>query len=169
MDIVLIVLRLVHIVASVAWIALGASMVLIIVPVVGRAGDSGFRFLKALLTRTAYPRAFPVAAGLTILAGILLYAVGDSASHFSRLGNAALGTGALAGLLAGIHGGIVTGRSTNAMIESLSQNISDNGQNIPANALTILRERTQKLAGHSRISFILMVIALLGMGTARYL
>lgn len=169
MDILLILLRLIHIVSAFAWVGLGAATVFYIVPAATTAGESGLRFMKNLLTRTAYPRAFPMFAGLTMLAGILLYFVADSASHFSRTGNMVLGIGALAGILAGIHGGAVTGRATKALGEGLAQHVPDGAQSIPADAQSTLADLSAKLLSHSRVSFILMVIALLGMGLARYL
>ena len=169
MDILLVLLRLLHIVSGVAWFGLGAVTVFYIVPAATTAGESGLRFMKTLLTRTPYPRAFPMFAGLTMLAGILLYLVADSASHFSRTGNMVLGIGALAGIIAGIHGGAVTGRATKALGEALAQHVPDGAQSIPADALATLNDLSAKLLSHSRLSFILMVIALIGMGSARYL
>ena len=109
MDILLVLLRLLHIIAAFVWIALGLTQVLFVGPAVGKSGESGLRFLKALLTKTAFPMAFPIAAGLTVLAGILLYFVSNSASHFSTTGNIVLGIGAASGLLAAGHGGAVVG------------------------------------------------------------
>ncbi len=169
MDILLVLLRLLHIVSAFVWVGLGAALVFYIAPVALSVGESGLRFLKALLTRTSFGSAFGAAAGLTTLAGILLYVVGDSASHFSRTGNMVLGIGAAAGLLATIHGGAMTGRATKALGEALEQHVSEGAQSIPADALSILRERSEKLMTHSRVSFVLMVIALIGMGSARYL
>jgi hypothetical protein len=169
MDIVLVLLRLIHIVASVAWIGLGGVMALYIGPAVGRAGESGLRFLKTLLTKTSYAKVFPAASGLTVLAGILLYLVGNAASHFTTTGNVVLGIGALAGLLAIIHGGAITGRATSALGAALVQYVPDGNQPIAAEGLAVLRERASKVATHANLSFILTIIALIGMGSARYL
>jgi hypothetical protein len=168
MDLLVAGLRLIHIVSAFAWFGLGATLALYVVPAVLAAGESGFRFIKSMFLNTAFARAFPIAAGLTTLAGILLYLVGNSASHFSSTGNIVLGIGAVAGLLAAGHGGMVTGRATATLGEALARSVSDN-QPIAGDALTSLREQAAKLASHSRISFYLMVIALLGMASARYL
>ena len=168
MDILLIVLRLIHIVAAVAWVGIGVTTVLYISPAAATAGESGLRFMKTLLTRTSYARIFPAAAGITMLVGILLYITG-SANHFSTAGNIVLGIGALAGIAAGIHGGAVTGRATRELGMALGQYVTDGEQPIAADGLTVLRERAFALASHSRISLILMIVALIGMGTARYL
>ncbi|MEP7288915.1 MAG: hypothetical protein ABI947_24445 [Chloroflexota bacterium] len=46
--------------------------------------------------------------------------------------------------------------------------MTDN-QPITTEELAALREQAMKLDSDSRVSFVLMVIALIGMGTARYL
>jgi hypothetical protein len=169
MDIVLVLLRLIHIIAAVAWIGLGGVTALYIGPAVGRAGESGLRFLKTLMTQTSYARVFPAASGITVLAGILLYLIGNAMSHFTTTGNIVLGIGALAGLLAIIHGGAITGRATSALGAALAQYVPDGSQPISAEGLAALRERAAEVANHSRLSFLLTVIALIGMGSARYL
>lgn len=168
MDIVLVLLRLIHIVSGVAWVGLGAVTVFYIAPAAATAGESGLRFLKTLLTQSAYARAFPMFAGLTMLAGLLLYALGAH-THFTQLGNMVLGIGALAGIAAGIHGGATTGRATTALGEALVQHVPDGAQSIPASAVATLNDLSAKLQSHSRVSLVLMIIALLGMGSARYL
>jgi hypothetical protein len=168
MDILFAALRLIHIVTAVAWVGLGIATVFYIAPAAAAAGDNGLRFLKSLMTHTPYARSIPAAAGVTTLAGILLYLLG-APSHFTTLGNIVLGIGALAGLLATVQGGAVTGRATRALGEALAQYVPEVDQPITADGLSVLRERAQALASHSRISIILMIVALLGMASARYL
>jgi hypothetical protein len=169
MDIVLILLRLLHIVAAFAWVGIGITTALYIAPAAAAAGDSGLRFMKALFTRTSLPMIFPAASGLTTLAGILLYLTGNPMRIFTQTGNIVLGIGALAGLLATIHGGAVTGRSTRALVQALTQHVPDGNQPIAADGLAVLRERGTELGTHSRLSLVLMIIALIGMASARYL
>jgi hypothetical protein len=169
MDILLILLRLLHIVSAFAWFGLGIALTLFIAPAAVSAGESGFRFFKSLFTQTAFARAFPIVSGLTTLAGILLYLFGNAVAHFSQTGNIVLGIGTAAGILATIHGGAVTGRATSALGEALSQRVPDGSQAIPADALPVLNDLAAKLLSHARVSMALMIVALLGMGTARYL
>lgn len=167
MDILLIVLRLVHIVAAVVWVGAGAVQLFILAPAFAKAGESGLRFSKVLTTIPAFRMLFPMTAGITMLAGILLYITG-SANHFSQVGNMVLGIGALAGILAGIHGGAVTGRSSTKLGELVNRYVTDSGA-IAADGLAAIREESMRQATHVRVSFVLMIIALVGMGTARYL
>lgn len=160
MDIVLVLLRLIHIVSAFVWVGLGATLTLYIAPAAVAAGETGFRYLKSLLTQTAFARIIPMVSGLTTLAGILLYLFGNSASHFSQAGNMVLGIGALAGLIATIYDGAMTGRATNALGAALTKD---------GTPLAQLNDLAAKLLSHARISLVLMIIALVGMGSARYL
>lgn len=160
MDIVLIVLRLLHILSAFAWVGLGVALTLYVAPAAVAAGDSGFRFLKSLFFNTPFARVIPVVSGLTTLAGILLYIFGNSASHFSQTGNIVLGIGAAAGLIATIHGGALTSRATRELGEGLAKD---------GTPLAQLNDLAAKLQSHSRVSLALMIIALVCMGSARYL
>src|SRR5262245_59182374 len=112
MNMLVALLRLLHIVSAFTWFGVGLASTIYIAPTALAAGESGLRFLKTLLTKTSFGSIFAIAAGLTTLAGILLYVVGNSASNFTSTGNMVLGTGALFGILATIHGGALTGRAT---------------------------------------------------------
>src|SRR5690348_10797016 len=124
MDILLVLLRLLHIVSAFAWIGLGGTLALFIAPATALSGENGFRFLKTFLNKTPIARLIPIAAGLTMLAGILMYAFGSVSTHFTSTGNAVLGIGALFGIIAGIHGGAVTGRGTTALAKALQDTVS---------------------------------------------
>jgi len=168
MNIVLVLLRLLHIVSAVSWLALGGMLTFYIAPAAVAAGENGYRFLKTLFTRTAYTRAIPMVAGTTTLAGLLLYAVGNAPSHFSQTGNIVLGIGAAAGFIATVHGGAVTDRATKALSKVLA-NLPDGTQPIATATTTELNGLATTLLGHARLSMILMLIALVCMGSARYL
>lgn len=161
------VLRLLHIAAAFFWFGLGAAFALGIGPTLVRSGEAGMRFVKMLLAATPIGSMLGLTAILTTLAGILLYATG-SPSRFTTLGNIVLGIGAVFGLLAAAHGGTATERATKAYTEALDQYVVE-GQPIPAEGAAVLQERGAKLARHARISFYIMLVALIGMASARYL
>src|SRR5437016_2135971 len=108
MNLLLVVLRLLHIVLAFTWFGLGMVMTLYIGPTAAASGETGVRFLKALYTHTPIARIVPMVAGLTTLAGILLYLFGSVSTHFSTTGNIVLGIGAVAGILATAHSGAAT-------------------------------------------------------------
>ena len=167
MDIVLVLLRLIHIVAAFAWVGVAFTQVFLLAPALAAAGESGLRFSKAMNARPITRMLFPIVAGLTVLAGILLYLVGSATSHFSQTGNIVLGIGAVAGLLAAGHGGAVTGRLAGQLGGLITQYVTDSG--ISPEGLPAIRETAAKLGMHTRISFVIMVVALVCMGSARYL
>lgn len=169
MDYTLVLLRLLHIVAAFMWVAVGVSIAFFIMPSVQAAGENGARYLSVLLKHTIIARALPMSAGLTMLAGILLYIGGNVRSHFSNTGNAVLGFGALVGILAGIHGGAFTGRAIRRLGVILSEKIPVDNQVVRADDLLVLREQAMKVVAHARVSMMLTIIALVGMASARYL
>lgn len=168
MDIVLVLLRLIHILAGVTWFGIGTAMAFYVAPAALKAGEGGMEFLNSLFKNTNFSKIFASVSGTTVLAGLLLYAVGNSASHFTSTGNMVLGIGAVAGVLAIIHGGAVTGRTTKALGAALVEHTSQSGT-VSAESMSVLRTHGEKMLADSRISFVLTLIALLGMGLARYL
>lgn len=169
MDILLVVLRLTHIIAGVVWFGLGAAQVFLLVPATRSAEVTGYRFLKTIFNVTPLSIAFGIAALVTTLAGLALYIFANSASHFSTLGNAVLGIGALAGLAAFGHSAAATGRYTNEFVKALNQYVPNDDKPLSGDAQTAIQSSFNKLAIHSRISFWVMFVALLAMSTARYL
>ena len=146
MDIVLVILRLLHIVTAFVWVGISVAQMFLIAPTLAISGESGLRFLKAMSTLPAARMLFPVSAGLTMLVGILLYLTGDPTRNFSPTGGIVLGIGAVVGIIAGIHGGAATGRSSTALAEAVNQYVPDVGQPIPADGMEVIRERSAKLA-----------------------
>jgi hypothetical protein len=165
MSLLISALRLIHIVAAFAWFGIGSTLAFYVAPSALEAGESGMRFLRSMFLNTSVVKAFPITGGITMLAGILLYLTGDPSRNFTTTGNIVLGIGALAGIAAGIHGGAATGRANNTLLASLKSA----GDQPSGETLTSLRAQAQQLLMHSRVSFALMAIALIGMASARYL
>jgi hypothetical protein len=151
------VLRLLHIVAAVLWVGLGFTNVALVFPAI--KGTAGMGFLRDYFTAPIAKIVFPVVALTTTLAGILLYVTG-SGSRFTQLGNIVLGIGALAGLGAFGHGSATLSKRTNQLAAMVAGNSTDTA------AFDSLVEEYLK---HARISMIMTIVALLGMGLARYL
>ncbi len=167
MDVVLVLLRLLHIVAAFVWFGVGFTQTFIVLPAIGSSGVNGLRFAQAMNKSRFGQMVFPAAAGITMLVGILLYLTGDPNNNFSQVGNIVLGIGAVVGIAAGIHGGMYTGRAGAALSEAIDKHLTDSG--ISPEGTPEIREKTAYLATHARISFWLMLVALIAMGSARYL
>ncbi len=167
MNIVILVLRLIHIVAAFMWFGLSATTLLYIVPATQAAGEAGWRFTKALYTQTKIVVAFPISAALTVVAGILLYLTRDPVQNFSQTGQIILGIGAVIGLLAAGHGAFATGAATRRLVNVVA-GASDNAA-LPKETLQSLEAQNAKFKVQARLSFAMTGLALLFMATARYL
>jgi uncharacterized membrane protein len=159
MDIVLVVLRLIHIVAGVLWVGTGFFSAVILLPSLANLGADAGRFMMALGKNRAFALVFPITGVLTVLAGIILYLRPGASGMFSTLGWAVLSIGALAGIGAVVHGGAVTGRLTGEYVAKVSSGSA--GAEVEALAA--------KLRQHTNISLVMLIVALVGMASARYL
>jgi uncharacterized membrane protein len=73
MDVYLIVLRIVHVIARAFWIGAGLTASLFLQPTAREAGPAAGPFMTHLAQRKRLPDVMLAAAGLTILAGLLMY------------------------------------------------------------------------------------------------
>lgn len=165
MSYVIALLRLVHIVSAVTWVGMTLTLVVFVYPAI--SGESGYRFLKALYTRTQVGVLFPIVSLLTTICGVLLYLTG-SGSHFSTLGNIVLGIGAVAGLSAFGHGAMALSGRTQRLTGQLQASLPD-GAPADAQKISALDTSTADYLRQARITLIMSAVALLGMGLARYL
>lgn len=168
MEIVHVVLRLLHILSGFVWAGLALSFVMVISRASLAAGDKSLPMMKAILTKTPFSALISGAAGLTVVAGLLLYVVTDSASMFTRTGNMILGTGSLFGILAAAHGIMALNKYTKQYSAALNQYVSESGE-IVSEGRSSLDTLQKKLFTNARITLILTLLALVFMGTARYL
>jgi MFS family permease len=166
MQFILIVLRLVHIAAGAFWAGSALFIALVLLPGVRKAAPGGERNLPM----AAISQAMSLAALLTTIAGLLLYAW---ASRFawgwivSPLG-IGLTLGSLAGLAAFLLGLLSTG-PTAARIGALAGQIQAAGGPPKPEQAAEMGRLQAKLATSSTVSTILMTAALALMAVARYL
>ncbi|HEX2619078.1 MAG TPA: hypothetical protein VHL11_02995 [Phototrophicaceae bacterium] len=166
MNILVVLLRLIHIVSAVSWFGMGLTLMLIF-PALDSMGDKRYQTDFVLFTRTRLVMLFPIISGVATLMGILLYITGSSA-NFTTLGNISLGLGALIGIGAAGHGGAATGKYTKEYAAALTDAVKDN-QPIPSDKLAKLQELAAKVTMHSRMSAMMTFAALVLMASARYL
>jgi hypothetical protein len=98
---------------------------------------------------------------------VLLYLTG-SINHFTTTGNIVLGIGAVAGLGAFGHGSMALGPRTGKLTVQLSTALPDGGA-VDATQLSALGADLAAYQRQARVSVALSVVALVGMGLARYL
>ncbi len=171
MDLVVVILRLIHIVCGVFWAGTLMFVAIFLEPSVRAAGPNGASVMKGLLDR-GYLTVMPVVAGLTILSGIDLMrrASGGFAGAWfaSRLG-LTLTIGAVAALIAFIIGvGVMrpavlrVGRLLGA-----ANDVSDaSTKESYMKQVAALRRRTM-LAGRWVAAF--LAVSVVTMAVARYL
>jgi uncharacterized membrane protein len=169
MNLAITLLRIIHIMAVFSWAAMGLFVTFYVMPAAAHAGDNGLRFLKMLYNRTSYNMVIGIAALLTTLAGVLLYLTNDPYNKFSQTGQIVLGIGSVAGLLSFGHGLTANRKISEAYGKALAINIPDGDQPISEAARPELAQLAKKLVVNGRIGSVLMIIALVGMGAARYL
>jgi len=167
-SIYLIILRLVHIFSGIFWVGSAILLSRFMLPAVRQLGADGSKYLWGFYKYTPFGTAIAVSAGLTSLAGILLYLHPGNVAAFSQIGQIVLSIGALAGLGAAGHGGAVLGRLSAQYVALLDKTIGQN--KAPTQQETAeIQGLGAKLGQHTQISLILMVIAVIGMASARYL
>jgi len=99
-------LRLLHIVAGLIWVGAALLMSFYIEPMAGSPGAEGGRFLRALYSKTHFPRLIPLSALVATIAGLLLYGLLAYHEAMSSAMGVILTLGALFGLLLGATAGL---------------------------------------------------------------
>jgi len=171
MNIYVIVLRLVHIFAGVAWAGTGFFMAGSILPAIRKVGPEGGRVMGVIAGPGRYSQFMGIAASLTALSGLLLFwraSGGLSSSWFTSGHSWVLTIGALAGLAAWLHGGVVLSRLAGRLSE-LGKEIEAVQGPPPSEKLAEMRALQERQDRHGNYSIILLVLALVGMSIAEYI
>lgn len=168
MDITMVVLRLIHVFAGIAWGGAAFLMVLVTEPYAKSLGAEGERFLGRLLSQSKYSAFMGISALLTTFAGILLYwrdSGGLQTAWIATNAGIVLTIGGAAGIGAWLVGMMMNGRS-GMRLAALAKEMGGNpptpaqAQEIRALQVTIERGSVWGTA--------LMIVAVIGMAVARY-
>ncbi len=166
MNLLILVLRLVHIVSGVFWVGGSVITTFFISPAAAATGEAGQRFLAQLVRNQRFTQRFAAAAGFTVLAGAALYWI-DSHGLTSAWMFTAPGWGFALGALFAIMGfgfGIRVGRETRKLGDSIA---AIQGQ--PTQAQVLELDAAQRNIFRLRlVQDTLLIIALVCMATARY-
>lgn len=73
MDLVLLVLRLLHVLGGIFWVGGALVMAFFITPTIMSTAEAGQKFMGHLLTQTKFSRMMTIAAISTVVAGFILY------------------------------------------------------------------------------------------------
>jgi len=159
-------LRIIHIVAGVIWVGGTLTMTFFIGPTIGATGEAGQKFVGHLMNNLKFSNRMSAAAGLSILAGLILYALDARAGAAWQRSGFAIGLSIGAGFaIIGFIFGILIGRTTNAMAQLGAQ-----FQGKPTNEqMTQMQTIRKQQATYSNISAAALILAVIFMATARYL
>lgn len=167
MDYVLLILRIIHIVAGVFWVGGVFMMTFFIGPTIGATAESGQKFVSHLMGNLKFSARMSAAAGLTILAGFILYWIDSNGftSAWMRSGpGIGFGIGAAFALIGFVYG-ILIGRTTKAMAEL---GLKFQGGPSPEQMIQ-MQELRKKQGTYSIVSAVVLSLAVIFMAIARYL
>ena len=159
-------LRIVHILAGIFWVGGTLIMTFFVAPTMGATGEAGQKFVAHLVNHLKFSSRMAAAAGLTILAGFILYWI-DSDGFTSPWMSSGAGTGFGIGAgfaLIGFVFGLLIARTTKAMAQ-LGAQIQGKPSSDQMTKLTALQKQQ---ATYSNITAALLILATIFMAIARY-
>lgn len=163
-------LRLVHVAAGILWAGAAISYLFFVKPSVTAIGAAGPQFMKNLMERRKYPIFMMVTSLLTVLAGGALYWVFSGGFRLAYMTTGAgLGftIGSVAALIAFLFGAFGIG-PTSAKMGALGGQIAASGQGPTPEQIAQMKSLEKRLNFAEQVDFIMLVIAMLTMATARY-
>jgi uncharacterized membrane protein/mono/diheme cytochrome c family protein len=170
-DAYMIIFRLIHILSAIVWLGSSVFILAFVQPAAAAIGADGQRFMQSLMTNTRLMIALPLSSLLTVLAGLALYyRVSDhfNSDWMGSTSGVVLSIGSVFGLAAFLHSGAVLSRITR-QTGALSREISQQGAPPTPAQLALMRRLQSRSRTNGMISVGLMVIAIVGMVSARYL
>ncbi len=164
----MIALRIIHIFSAIFWVGTSLFFLFFFEPALRLSGAAGGAVMGRLAL-TPYPAAMASAAGLTILAGLTMYGIdskGFLGSWIIQPQGIVLSIGALAGFGA-FFVGLFGLNPLAARLAALSKEIQAAGGPPTPQQQELLRSLQERLTRITRWEVALMVVAVLGMASAR--
>ena len=171
MDIMIVILRLLHVVLGVFWAGTIFFFAMFLFPTLGDMGPDAGKFMGAL-TKRRYPDIMPVIAGITILSGFLLYyrmSNGFDPAYMGSRYGMGYGNGGVTATLALIIGVAMLRPAANRMgklMQSMPSAAAGPERDQMMAEVTRLRQR---LATGSMIVTFLLLVTVILMAVTRYL
>ena len=159
-------LRIIHIVGGIFWVGGTLMMAFFIAPTVGATAEAGQKFIGHLMGNLKFSNRMTTAAGLTIVAGFILYWI-DSAGFTSAWMSSGAGRGfgiGAAFALIGFVFGLLVGRTNKAMAA-----LGARFQGKPsAEQMSQMQSLSKRQASLANTSAAMLIIATVFMAIARY-
>ena len=160
-------LRIVHIVAGVFWVGGTLIMTFFVAPTIGAIGEAGPKFIGHLMNNLKFSQRMSAAAGLTAVAGVLLYwhdSSGFTSAWMHSGAGAGFGIGAVFGVVGFVYG-LMVGRVTKSMAQLGGQ---FQGKPTPEQ-MTEMQALQAKQGTYSKIAAAALILSLIFMSIARYM
>jgi uncharacterized membrane protein len=160
-------LRIVHILAGIFWVGGTLMMAFFIGPTMGATGEAGQKFVGHLMNNLKFSNRMSAAAGLTILAGFILYWIdsdGFTSAWMTSGAGRGFGIGAAFALI-GFVFGLLVGRTTKAMAQ-LGAQLQGKPSSEQMTQLAALRKQQ---VTYSNIAAVTLILSVIFMAIARYL
>lgn len=167
MDYLHLTLRIIHIGAGILWVGGTLMMTFFVAPAAGATAESGQRFMKQLMFPLRFGQKMAAAAGLTLLAGFVLFWLdsdGFTNAWMSSSAGTGFGIGGGFGLIGFIYG-ILIGRNTRALIQ-----LGEQAQGKPSGEqMAQMQTMRRQLATYSYTASATLILSVIFMAIARFL
>lgn len=166
----LIVLRLIHVVASLFWAGGSAIFFLFVEPTAKKLAPMGMDFVEHMITKQRFSIFMVVNSSLTVLSGALLFWQDASGQWLTWMGTGP-GLGFTLGSIAGVVVYLIGMFGVNPRAIKLSQigaEVKASGGPPTAEQGALLQKISKEMSTLSLVDFALVIVSLALMGTARY-
>jgi uncharacterized membrane protein len=167
-NILIIILRAIHVLAGVFWAGSTFFMVSLLDPAIRAIGAEGAKVMQDLSQQRRLSPVLGVAGWLTVGTGLWMYIVDFGWFSLSSGYAASLTFGGLCGLVAVAIGSFVSGRASMRMAALGKEMQAAGGPPTPAQ-ITEMGALRAKLSSGARPTAILLTLSVLSMAVARYL
>ena len=164
MDVLMALLRLIHVFAGVLWVGTAFFFVLFLEPTIEAAGAEGGKFMQRL-TQTRLAVTLSLASALVVVSGLVMYWLDSGGLQAAWIGSGAgiaLTVGGVAGILAFVVGLLVQAPAS-TRIAALQKEMQASGGPPTTAQMADIAAQQKRISDGSRWGAALMVIALIGM------
>ena len=168
MNILMIILRLIHVLSGVFWAGSTFVFVTHIAPTVKATGAEGQKFMAHLAGQGKISNALMIAGGLVLLSGWTMYFLQGWQLAYKTASGIVLGLGVILGTLVFMHGAFVQRRATMDLARLGAQVAASGGPPSPDQAAELGR-LAGKIERNGIILAYLLGITVICMGVFQYL
>jgi hypothetical protein len=170
-SIYMLIFRIIHIGSGVLWVGMAFFFTVFLGPTAAELGPAAFPVMKRLVEVQKVPRAIEFIGGFTVLGGLFLYwhdwhAYGSLGNFVGSAFGLSLTVGAISAIGAFLVGKFGIGDTVVKLVEVGNKVVAGGGPPPPE-----LMAETQQLGARikmfSQIDLVLLLIAVVGMATAR--